>query len=47
MEFLQALKEKTQALCWVGAGSSLSEFWADSSEMLVAELEAFARMRAG
>jgi trehalose 6-phosphate synthase/phosphatase len=47
MEFLQTLEDKTKSLCWVGASSPLSEFWVETSDVLVAELEAFALARLG
>jgi trehalose 6-phosphate synthase/phosphatase len=43
MEYLHTVDDKTTILCWVGAGSMLAEFWADSSQSLVAELDEFAK----
>jgi trehalose 6-phosphate synthase/phosphatase len=43
MEYLHTVDGKTTVLCWVGAASALAEFWADSSQSLVAELNEFAQ----
>ena len=43
MEFLHTVEGKTTVLCWVGVASSIAEFWADSSQSLVSELDEFTR----
>lgn len=45
MEFLRTVEDKSIALCWVGARSSLAQFWTESSDALLSELHAFVARR--
>jgi trehalose 6-phosphate synthase/phosphatase len=45
MEFVRTLETKATALCWVGGGSAIADFWVNDSTALINELQSFAAAR--